>query len=77
MRAHTSEVKHYHQHACQFFFVLSGTATIEIDGKEIILHPQEGIEVQSLVPHQMFNKSNKNVEFLVISQPPSKGDRIF
>lgn len=77
MPAQTSEVKHYHQHSRQFFFVLSGIATIEIDGKEKILYPQEGIEVSPLVPHQMFNKSNDEVEFLVISQPTSKeGDRI-
>ncbi|MFD6211024.1 cupin domain-containing protein [Peribacillus sp. NPDC060253] len=76
MPAHTSEIKHYDQHARQFFFVLSGIATIEVDGKEITLNPQEGVEVPPLVPHQMFNKSNNEVEFLVTSQPTSKGDRI-
>lgn len=76
MPANTSEVRHYHQQSRQFFFVLSGTATIEIEGKEMVLHPQEGVEVPPLVPHQMFNKSNEEVEFLVISQPISKGDRI-
>jgi mannose-6-phosphate isomerase-like protein (cupin superfamily) len=76
MPANTSEVRHYHQHARQFFFVLSGIATIEIDGKEVILTPQEGIEVPPLTPHQMFNKSNDEIEFLVISQPTSKGDRV-
>lgn len=75
MPAHTSEIKHYHQHARQFFFVLSGIATILIDGEEIILNSQEGVEVPPLVPHQMFNKSNAEVEFLVISQPTTKGDR--
>ncbi|KKO53106.1 cupin domain-containing protein [Paenibacillus sp. DMB20] len=76
MPANTSEVKHYHQQSRQFFFVLSGIATLEIDGKEIVLNPQEGIEVSPLVPHQMFNKSDHEIEFLVISQPTSKGDRI-
>lgn len=76
MPAHTSEVKHYHQHSRQFFFVLSGSATMEIDGKEIVLQPHEGIEVAPLVHHQMFNKSNEEIQFLVISQPISKGDRI-
>ncbi len=75
MPAHTSEVKHYHQQSRQFFFVLTGTATIEIDGNEIVLNTQEGVEVVPLVPHQMFNKSNDEIEFLVISQPISKGDR--
>ncbi|MDU0201801.1 cupin domain-containing protein [Paenibacillus sp. MAH-36] len=76
MPADTAEVKHYHQQSRQFFFVLSGIATMEIEGEEVVLHPQEGVEVPPLVPHQMFNKSNEDVEFLVISQPISKGDRI-
>ncbi|MFC7749571.1 cupin domain-containing protein [Paenibacillus thermoaerophilus] len=76
MPANTSEVRHYHQYARQFFFVLSGVATIEIEGKEMVLNPHEGVEVPPLVPHQMFNKSNHDVEFLVISQPTSKGDRV-
>jgi mannose-6-phosphate isomerase-like protein (cupin superfamily) len=72
----TSEVRHFHQHARQFFFVLSGIATIEIDGKEVILNQQEGIEIPPLTPHQMFNKSDDEIEFLVISQPTSKGDKV-
>ncbi|WP_054940832.1 cupin domain-containing protein [Paenibacillus ihuae] len=76
MPANTAEVKHYHQQARQFFFVLSGTATLEIAGTEIVLNSQEGIEVHPLVPHQMFNTSGAEVEFLVISTPSSKGDRI-
>jgi mannose-6-phosphate isomerase-like protein (cupin superfamily) len=76
MPANTSERRHYHEKSRQFFFVLSGTVTIEVDGKEIILHQHEGVEVPPLVPHQVFNKSEHEVEFLVISQPTSKGDRV-
>lgn len=76
MPANTSEVRHYHQYAQQFFFVLSGNATLEVNGERIILSPLEGFEVPPYIPHQMFNESNNEVEFLVISQPTSKGDRI-
>lgn len=76
MPANTSEIKHYHEHARQFFFVLSGTATMIMDDQEITIHPQEGLEISPLVPHQMCNKSSDAVEFLVISQPNGKGDRI-
>jgi len=72
----TSEIRHFHQHCQQFFFVLSGTATLEIAGKREVLHSQQGVEVPALVPHQMINESEQDVEFLVISQPPSHGDRI-
>jgi mannose-6-phosphate isomerase-like protein (cupin superfamily) len=76
MPPHTSEVKHYHKKSRQFFFVLSGMATMDIDGQDIVLGPQEGIEVPSLKPHQIHNKSDEDVEFLVVSQPASHGDRV-
>jgi mannose-6-phosphate isomerase-like protein (cupin superfamily) len=76
MPANTSEVRHYHQKSRQFFFVLSGTATLEMNGERVTITPLEGIEVPPLVPHQMMNESNRDVEFLVISQPTSKGDRM-
>lgn len=75
MPAKTVEVNHYHHHAQQFFFVLSGTATIDIDGERMVLQKNEGIEVPPLKPHQMRNDSEEEVEFLVISQPNSRGDR--
>jgi mannose-6-phosphate isomerase-like protein (cupin superfamily) len=40
------------------------------------LHEQEGIEIPPRVPHHMMNKSGQEIEFLVISQPTSKGDRV-
>jgi mannose-6-phosphate isomerase-like protein (cupin superfamily) len=76
MPAGTSEIRHYHEKSRQFFFVLSGIATLEVDGERYTLHTHEGVEVPPHVPHQMMNRSNEDVEFLVISQPTSKGDRI-
>lgn len=76
MPVKTTEVIHYHNKARQFFFILMGVATIQIDGEIITLHPQEGIEVPPLMEHQLRNDSDQDVEFLVISQPNSRGDRI-
>ncbi|WP_318508793.1 cupin domain-containing protein [Bacillus sp. T3] len=76
MPGNTSEVRHFHKQARQFFFVLSGTATLEVNGEYIILNTHEGVEIPPLTPHQMINDSNNDVEFLVISQPASKGDRV-
>ncbi|CAM2967232.1 cupin domain-containing protein [Paenibacillus sediminis] len=75
MPAGTSEIRHYHMKSRQFFYILSGTATFEINGEVINLSPQEGIEVAPQVPHQMMNQSNEDIEFLVISHPKSHGDR--
>jgi mannose-6-phosphate isomerase-like protein (cupin superfamily) len=54
----TAEVWHHHQVAWQFFFVLSGTATMEFGGQLHTLHAQQGIEVAPGLPHQMRNDSN-------------------
>jgi mannose-6-phosphate isomerase-like protein (cupin superfamily) len=71
-----AEVMHYHQQARQFFFILSGTATFEIEGREETFGPQQGIEVPPSTPHCIRNAAQTDLEFLVISQPPSHGDRI-
>lgn len=76
MPPQTAEMRHYHTTSRQFFFVLSGVATLEIDGTEEDLHPYEGAEVLAGMPHQLFNRHHIPLEFLVISQPPSHGDRI-
>jgi len=76
MPSGTAEVRHYHAQARQFFFVLSGTATMELNGEVITLHPQEGVEVPPHIPHQMRNDHPAPVEFLVISHPTTRGDRV-
>ena len=75
MPAGASEVRHYHEHARQFFFVLEGELTIEIAGEGFILEREQGIEVAPTAPHQVFNRSSQEARFLVVSQPPSHGDR--
>jgi mannose-6-phosphate isomerase-like protein (cupin superfamily) len=72
----TSEVRHYHQKAKQFFFVLSGQATMEVKEEVYILNDQEGIEILPGIPHQMMNNSDCEIEFIVVSTPTSKGDRV-
>jgi mannose-6-phosphate isomerase-like protein (cupin superfamily) len=72
----TQEARHVHNKAQQFFFVLEGEATMELDGKEFVIREREGIHVAAGKPHQMFNRSQADVFFLVISQPPSHGDRV-
>ena len=50
MLPNTSEVRHFHQKSWQSFFVISGIATLGIDGQQEILQPQEGVEVPSQPP---------------------------
>ena len=70
-----SEVMHYHKKAWQFFFILSGEATIEIGSKTYMLKKHEGIEVQPKLPHKLTNNSNIDLVFIVTSKPKSHGDR--
>ncbi|WP_400247460.1 hypothetical protein AB3U99_10730 [Niallia sp. JL1B1071] len=65
-------LKMYHNNARQFFSILSGTATLEVDGVFIELSALQGYEVSQIVPPQML----KNTKFIVTSQPNSKRDMV-
>ena len=71
-----SEIRHYHNVSEQFFYVLSGIATLEIAGDIHQLQPNQGIHIQPKVPHQLSNQQSENLIFIVISTPPSHGDRV-
>jgi len=75
MPAGAAETRHMHQHARQFFYVLEGCLTIEHDGSLATLQTGEGLEVSPGVVHEVRNRSAEVVRFLVVSQPPSHGDR--
>ena len=72
----TSEKMHYHTKSEQFFFVLSGTASFEIGNDAILVEPNEGIQVTPGLNHKISNQAKTDLEFIVISRPPSHGDRI-
>lgn len=72
----SSEARHYHNQAQQFFFVVDGEAVLEVEGKEFTLNGREGIHVLPRQAHRIFNRSASDLLFLVISQPPSHGDRV-
>ena len=49
---------------------------MEINAKIVELGAGEGVHIPAGVAHQMRNDSGDEVHFLVISQPPSHGDRV-
>jgi mannose-6-phosphate isomerase-like protein (cupin superfamily) len=71
----TAEQRHWHEHARQFFYVLEGERTMQFDDRTIVVKPRRGIEIAPCLPHQARNCSDAAARFLVISQPPSHGDR--
>ena len=71
----TAEVLHRHRHARQFFYVLAGSLELEAGGIVHALPAGTGLEIEPGVAHQARNTGEGSVEFLVVSQPPSHGDR--
>lgn len=45
MPAGTSETRHSHVRARQFFYILEGELTLEVEHHHFVLHAHEGIEV--------------------------------
>jgi mannose-6-phosphate isomerase-like protein (cupin superfamily) len=70
------EVRHYHQKAQQFFYILSGEVIMEVEGRNTLLAAGTGMRILPGMRHQISNPSSGPARFLVISQPPSHGDRI-
>jgi mannose-6-phosphate isomerase-like protein (cupin superfamily) len=71
----TREARHWHARARQFFYVLSGTLSMEVEGERHQLGARTGIELAPGLAHQATNESDRDVEFIVVSLPPSHGDR--
>ncbi|WP_353268498.1 cupin domain-containing protein [Gemmatimonas sp.] len=71
----SAEQRHRHAVSRQFFFVLAGRLEIEVEGTVCTLGPREGLEVAPGSAHEVRNASAEPTDFLVVSQPPSHGDR--
>ena len=76
MPAGTSETRHSHVHARQFFYVLEGALTMEVEHHIFAVHAGEGIEVSPGQQHQAQNRSARDLRIIVTSQPPSHGNRV-
>lgn len=69
------EARHFHSKSRQYFFVLSGHATLELTDHSVRFGPGEGVHVPPGVAHRFVNAAEEAVEFLVISSPTTRGDR--
>jgi mannose-6-phosphate isomerase-like protein (cupin superfamily) len=76
MPAETSEQLHYHEKSQQFFFILAGTATFEIEGNQIEVSTHGGLQVLAGEKHRIINNGKTNLEFILCSQPSISNDRI-
>jgi mannose-6-phosphate isomerase-like protein (cupin superfamily) len=71
----TAETRHYHRRARQFFYVLAGQLTLEVERHDFVLHAGEGLEVAPGQAHKAMNRNSGEARILVTSQPPSHDDR--
>ncbi len=72
----TKEVKHYHQLAQQFFYILQGKATFEIEDSIIEINKGEGLHIEPGKKHRILNETGEDLEFILCSQPSTNNDRI-
>lgn len=70
------EVRHRHACSRQFFYVLQGELTLELEGVSHRLASGHGLHVPPGAAHQARNDSAVEVRMLVVSSPRSHGDRI-
>ncbi|MBT8153978.1 cupin domain-containing protein [Epibacterium ulvae] len=71
----TYEIRHFHKIATQFFYVLSGVLTLEVEGSIIKLSAQDGLQIDNGTVHQARNEDGTAAEFLVVSSPSTANDR--
>lgn len=72
----SAEIRHYHERAQQFFYILTGEVLMEIDGENVLIPAGSGVRILPGSRHQIRNPSSSPVRFLVISQPSIRDDRI-
>jgi mannose-6-phosphate isomerase-like protein (cupin superfamily) len=71
----TQEERHQHSKTRQFFFVLEGELTIEVEHHDFVVGAGKGIEVHPGQAHQAINRGAVAMRMVVTSQPDSHGDR--
>lgn len=76
MSAGSSEELHYHQRSQQFFFILKGIATFEIEDEIFEVKEQEGLHIKAGLKHRIINNTKADLEFILSSQPSTVNDRI-
>jgi len=70
------EVRHFHQRSERFFYVMDGEASIELDGECHVIGSRQAIHIPADAVHQLKNNHSVELKFLVVSTPPSHGDRV-
>ena len=76
MPSGTAERAHRHERARQLFYVLEGELTMRFGDEAVHVPVGASLEIVPGAVHQARNESGADVRFLVVSVPPSHGDRV-
>ena len=71
-----AEKRHKHEHASQSYYILSGTAEVETEGKTAHLSVGDCLFIPAGSVHRFANKTDTCLRLLVVSVPPVSIDRI-
>jgi len=71
----TSEKTHFHTKSQQIFYILKGTATFTLEESNFEVKANESFHIKPGTTHSIANNCLIDLEFLVISEPASHGDR--
>lgn len=75
MPAGTAEALHYHKQSQQFFFILNGTATFEVQGESFTVQAGHEFYIEAGKHHRILNNTADDLEFVLSSQPSTNNDR--
>ena len=75
MRPQSAEVLHYHAKAQQFFFILKGIASFEVEQNMFVVNAGEGFHILPGKKHRILNNTEEDIEFILSSQPSTNSDR--
>lgn len=70
-----SEKLHIHSRSQQTFYILKGIAVFEVENKRHKVQSKQGILIDANEKHRIINETNSELDFLVISCPPTDNDR--
>ncbi len=75
MPPNSKEQLHFHRNAQQIFFILKGKATFIVDREVFEVAENSGFHITPNKNHLIENKSDMDLEFLIISNPSTNNDR--
>jgi quercetin dioxygenase-like cupin family protein len=65
---------HYHQHATEAFYILSGSGTMTIAGETVVLHPGDTVVCEANEMHALENLEDNDWAYIVFKTNWTEGD---